>query len=494
MSASASAPSPTGFLHVGGVRTALYNWLFARHHGGVAVLRIEDTDAVPRDGRRDRADPGARWTGSGSTSTSRRRGRPVRPVPAERAARRATARSSTACWSPTGRAYPCFQHAGGARGGARRGARDRRPGQSPTRAQRDLTARADRGVRGRGPPAGDPLPHADRGRDRYRGPGARRGALGAPPARRPRAAARRRRRHLPAREPASTTSHHGSRTSSAATTCCRRRRARAAARGARRHVPRHGAPADDPRADKKRLSKRHGAASRGGVPRRRLPARGGLNYLALLGWSFDDSTELMTRDELVERFTIERVNPSPAVFDHQKLAWMNGVYLRDLDPADCTPAGCAAYLRDRDSPLADRPEIGGRGAAGAGEDRRRWASSRSSRASCSTRSSTTGGAGSSLAAVARGGGGAGRRAAALEAIDGDLEPPRRSTRRCAAWSERLGLKPRVAFTAAARGDHGPHGLAGPVRVDRAARPRGVAGAHPGRRGAPGAGQAGPPEG
>ena len=39
------APSPTGYLHVGGARTALYNWLFARHHGGVFVLRIEDTDA-----------------------------------------------------------------------------------------------------------------------------------------------------------------------------------------------------------------------------------------------------------------------------------------------------------------------------------------------------------------------------------------------------------------------------------------------------------------
>src|SRR3972149_3430242 len=38
------APSPTGYLHVGGARTALYNWLFARHHGGVFVLRIEDTD------------------------------------------------------------------------------------------------------------------------------------------------------------------------------------------------------------------------------------------------------------------------------------------------------------------------------------------------------------------------------------------------------------------------------------------------------------------
>jgi glutamyl/glutaminyl-tRNA synthetase len=40
------APSPTGYLHVGGARTALFNWLFARHHGGTFVLRIEDTDVA----------------------------------------------------------------------------------------------------------------------------------------------------------------------------------------------------------------------------------------------------------------------------------------------------------------------------------------------------------------------------------------------------------------------------------------------------------------
>src|SRR4026208_1316380 len=39
------APSPTGYLHVGGARTALFNWLFARRHGGTVVLRVEDTDA-----------------------------------------------------------------------------------------------------------------------------------------------------------------------------------------------------------------------------------------------------------------------------------------------------------------------------------------------------------------------------------------------------------------------------------------------------------------
>src|SRR5512135_2816226 len=40
------APSPTGYLHIGGARTALFNWLFARHHGGTFILRIEDTDEV----------------------------------------------------------------------------------------------------------------------------------------------------------------------------------------------------------------------------------------------------------------------------------------------------------------------------------------------------------------------------------------------------------------------------------------------------------------
>jgi len=40
------APSPTGFLHIGGARTALFNWLYARHHGGTFILRIEDTDAA----------------------------------------------------------------------------------------------------------------------------------------------------------------------------------------------------------------------------------------------------------------------------------------------------------------------------------------------------------------------------------------------------------------------------------------------------------------
>ena len=59
-----------------------------------------------------------------------------------------------------------------------------------------------------------------------------------------------------------------------------------------------------------------------------------VNFLALIGWAPDGETTIMTRDELVERFTLEAVSPSPGTFDYAKLDWMNGVYLRELSPAD----------------------------------------------------------------------------------------------------------------------------------------------------------------
>jgi glutamyl-tRNA synthetase len=55
-----------------------------------------------------------------------------------------------------------------------------------------------------------------------------------------------------------------------------------------------------------------------------------MNFLALLGWAPDGETTVMSRDELIERFLLERVSPSPAQFDYQKLDWLNGVYLREL--------------------------------------------------------------------------------------------------------------------------------------------------------------------
>jgi glutamyl-tRNA synthetase len=88
--------------------------------------------------------------------------------------------------------------------------------------------------------------------------------------------------------------------------------------------------------DGKKLSKRHGAAS---VQELRdqgyLPAAV-RNYLALLGWGFDESTEFFTDDELIESFDLSRVSKSPAIFDEQKLRWMNGRYLREMDPDELT--------------------------------------------------------------------------------------------------------------------------------------------------------------
>jgi glutamyl-tRNA synthetase len=98
--------------------------------------------------------------------------------------------------------------------------------------------------------------------------------------------------------------------------------------------------------DGKKLSKRHGATSveefrtQGYIPEALV------NFLALLGWSYDDKTTVMSRDELVERFTLERVGASPAVFDFTKLEWLNGVYLRALPPEEYADR-LVAYLREQ---------------------------------------------------------------------------------------------------------------------------------------------------
>jgi glutamyl-tRNA synthetase len=85
--------------------------------------------------------------------------------------------------------------------------------------------------------------------------------------------------------------------------------------------------------DGKKLSKRHGAASVEELRETGYLPEAVRNYIALLGWGYDESTTFMTTDELIERFSLERVSKNPAVFDEQKLRWMNGRYLREL-PAE----------------------------------------------------------------------------------------------------------------------------------------------------------------
>ena len=82
--------------------------------------------------------------------------------------------------------------------------------------------------------------------------------------------------------------------------------------------------------DGKKLSKRHGATSVDEFRAAGYVPEALMNFLALLGWAPDGETTLMSRDELIARFSLERVGASPATLDYAKLDWMNGVYLREL--------------------------------------------------------------------------------------------------------------------------------------------------------------------
>ena len=296
------APSPTGYLHVGGARTALFNWLYARRHGGAFVLRIEDTDverssgemvaghprrpalARPRLGR----GPGGRAARTGRTSSRERLDR-----------YRAMAERLVA----DGPRLLLLLQARETQGEARRGRSRRATAVASTTATCATLCRRRRSPRreAAGAPARHPLPRAG-GHDRLRRSRARddrvrqRGRSrtswsSAPTATRP----------ITSRS-SSTTSTWGSRTSCAATITSRTRRSRCCStrRSARRcprfaHVPLILGP------DKQRLSKRHGATSVMEYQRQGFLPEAMVNFLALLGWSPGNDRELFTRDELVQR-------------------------------------------------------------------------------------------------------------------------------------------------------------------------------------------------
>ncbi|MBT4124859.1 MAG: glutamate--tRNA ligase [Chloroflexi bacterium] len=82
--------------------------------------------------------------------------------------------------------------------------------------------------------------------------------------------------------------------------------------------------------DKAKLSKRHGATSALEYRDLGFLPDAVFNFMCLLGWSPGDDTEVMPREEIVRRFSIDRINDSPATFDSEKLEWMNGVYIRNM--------------------------------------------------------------------------------------------------------------------------------------------------------------------
>jgi glutamyl-tRNA synthetase len=86
--------------------------------------------------------------------------------------------------------------------------------------------------------------------------------------------------------------------------------------------------------DRSKLSKRHGSTSILEFRENGYLPEALINFLALVGWSLDDKTEFFTREELIRYFSLERVSKTAAIFNHEKLKWMNGVYIRKLAPDD----------------------------------------------------------------------------------------------------------------------------------------------------------------
>jgi glutamyl-tRNA synthetase len=300
-------PSPTGALHIGNARTALYNWLLARGAGGQLVLRIEDTD-------RERSTPenvekifeSLEWLGIDwdegpiyQTDHAPRHAAVVQQLLDEGKAYRTTAGAEEV------RAYKEANDNHGFRGtdegeGA---VRLRMPDDGVTLVkdvirgetafenalQDDLViARAD------GTPvyhlavvvddADAGITHVIRGADHY-----------------------------------SNTPKH-----------VRIYEAIGAEVPIYAHLPLLHGP------DGKKLSKRHGAASVQDLRDSGYLREAVINYLSLLGWGYDETTTFFTIEELQELFSLERVSKSPAVFDEAKLRWVNGRYVRELPLDDLT--------------------------------------------------------------------------------------------------------------------------------------------------------------
>src|ERR687887_375808 len=286
------APSPTGFLHIGNVRTALFNWLFARHHGGEFRLRIENTDTSREVAEAtEQIQESLRWLGldwdgdvtfqldrmQDCADLARRLVDERKAYEDEGAIRFRMPNEGVTAWEDAVRGHIEF----------------------PNEKLEDLVL-----VRSDGRPTynfaspmedvWDGITHVIRGED------------------------------------------HISNTPKQINII----RAVGAEPPVYAHVS-HVLGADG-----KGLSKRHGSVTVDEFRHAGYHAPALLNFLALLGWSYDDKTTIMSRDELIERFSLDRVVPSPAAFDYQKLDWMNGVYLRALAPDDYADA-VITYLREQ---------------------------------------------------------------------------------------------------------------------------------------------------
>jgi len=318
------APSPTGHLHVGGARTALFNWLFARNQGGKFVLRIEDTDQERSTEESYRAIiDSLKWLGLDWDEGPLVDG-PFGPY--FQSQRRQLYREWAQRLVADGGAYLCFcsQEEVAARrkaAGAPEGAPYDRTCRAldPAEAQRMVLDGKAHVVRYKMPLDGETayedLVH---GRVAFQNANLEDFILIKSDG-------------FPTFNFAATVDDFSMRithiirgddhiSNTPRQIVVYRALGLPTPRFA--HVPLIMGP------DKPRLSKRHGATSVAQFDVDGYLAEAVVNYLALLGWSYDAETSLFELADLVRKFSLEKVSATPAVFDYQKLQWMNGEYMK----------------------------------------------------------------------------------------------------------------------------------------------------------------------
>ncbi len=339
------APSPTGYLHVGGARTALFNWLYARHFGGVFLLRIEDTDKARSTDESTRAIfEGLEWLGLNWDEEVVHQG-------ANLGRHQADAQRLL----DVGAAYRCFCTA--AELDERRKEADTRKEAfkydrrcdrlPPDEVERRLAADEPHVIRMRAPDTD--VEWNDLVHDRIAFPGKdiddfvilrsdktpiyNLAVVSDDIAMRVTVVMR--------------GDDHISNTPKQILIY----RALGAELPTFAHLPMiHGL-------DGKKLSKRHGATAVGDYQHLGLIPGAMLNFLALLGWSPGGDREVMTMEEMIELFSVDGLQRKAAIFDPKKLEWMNGqhlsmISLEELEPR-VTPAIIAAGLADGKT-LGDR--------------------------------------------------------------------------------------------------------------------------------------------
>jgi glutamyl-tRNA synthetase len=345
------APSPTGWLHVGTARTALFNYLFARRHGGSFVLRIEDTDAERNvEGGADALAEELRWLGLTWNEGYGVGGGGGPYVQSERLDRYRTAVNTLIA---TGAAYPCYctPEELEERTAARR-ARGLPPGYDGH--CRELDSRQVAAYQAEGRPVAVRFRLPDEGEtivsDLVRGTVAFDNstlsdfvilrANGVPT-------------YMLAAvyDDVDMRISHVIRGEDLFPSTARQVHVFAALGRTEppqfAHLPLLVGP------DGKKLSKRHGAVALETFRAKGYLPEALVNYLALLGWSYDDHTELFSLAELEQVFSVERVTHNPATFDTKKLDALNGHYLRALDTADFARRA-SGFVPDADLELLTR--------------------------------------------------------------------------------------------------------------------------------------------